>query len=139
MRDRFGLELPAPGTWVEAGGLLALSLAPDQFELQREGSRDVHAELAPALGAHGGLIGLSGARAIFRLGGANVREALSRLLPIDLHPRAFAPNRVAATIGAHIPLHLLQRDAAPIYHLACPRSYAASLRHALTVAKIEVA
>ena len=77
---------------------------------------------------------MSDARAVLCVAGPDSREVLARLLPLDLHPRAFGPGRAAASIVAHISVYLRQIDAVPTFQLACLRGYAGSLAHALASA-----
>ena len=63
-----------------------------------------------------------------------MRAALCKLLPIDLHPRAFRPEDVAVTSAAHIGVIVWRiggDDGAPVFELAAFRSMAASLWHAI--------
>jgi sarcosine oxidase subunit gamma len=68
----------------------------------------------------------SAARAVVRLGGPRIRDALAKGCLIDLHPRVFAPGDVALTPICHIGVHLWQVDDLPTYELAVVRSMAKS-------------
>ena len=68
----------------------------------------------------------SAARAVIRVSGPRVREALAKGCLIDLHPRAFRPGDAALTSIAHIGVHLWQVDDEPTYDLALFRSMASS-------------
>ena len=107
-----------PGQWlaiaVEGSGLLSRL---------REICRDVCA-----------LTSQSDSRATLKLSGPNVREAASRLVPIDLHPRVFGKDHVASTLAGHIPVIMWQTDDAPTYLFLVFRSLAASLFHDFSVA-----
>jgi sarcosine oxidase subunit gamma len=131
LRDGFGLDLAGPGRWTAAGDLVCVWLGPDHWQIERAGTHDLAGELGAAVESDGGVIDLSDARAVLRLTGPASADILARLVPLDLHPRAFAPHRAASTLAAHIAVQLRQIDTTPTYMLACPRSYAASLRRAL--------
>lgn len=75
---------------------------------------------------------LAGARCILEVAGPRARETLATLLPIDLHPRAFAEGAATATIAAHVPV-LIWR-AAGAFRIACHRSYGQALAEALIAA-----
>jgi heterotetrameric sarcosine oxidase gamma subunit len=79
--------------------------------------------------------GQSDAWGVLRLTGPRLREALSRLLPIDLDAREFACGCVANTVCAAtiaVTLWRLQDEhGLPIFECAVPRSLAASFAHAL--------
>jgi heterotetrameric sarcosine oxidase gamma subunit len=64
-------------------------------------------------------------RVVIRLRGPDVRSLLAKGLPIDLHPRAFAPGHAAVTVLGQVGLHIWQVDAQPTYDLVVPTSYAA--------------
>ena len=64
-------------------------------------------------------------RVLIRLRGPEVRGLLAKGLPIDLHPRAFAPGHAAVTVLGQVGVYIWQVDAQPTYDLAVPTSYAA--------------
>ena len=84
--------------------------------------------LAPSLVGLAAVCEQSDGRVVIEIGGPRSRAVLAKGLPIDLHPRAFAPGDVALTAASHIAVQLWQVDAAPTYRLAVPRSLAASFR-----------
>lgn len=129
-----GLTLATAGHWTAAQDLVSVWLAPDHWQIESAAASDLAARLIAVAGAHGGVIDVTDARAVLRLTGPASRDVLARLLPLDLHPRAFAPHDAATTVAAHITVQLRQIDAAPTYDLACLRSYADSLWHAVTQA-----
>lgn len=71
---------------------------------------------------------------LFAISGPHAREILKRLVPIDLRETAFAPDAAAITHAAHIGIRIWREDDAFI--LACFRSFAGSLYHALAEAEI---
>ena len=134
LRDALGLELPEAGRWHGANGIVAIWLGPGHWTLQREGEIPLLPEIAGIVGDHAALIELTDARAVLRLTGPAAREILSALLPIDLHPRGFAPGRVATTVTSHLTVQLRQIDTAPTYELSVGRSFAGSLWRSLELA-----
>ncbi|MDB5416268.1 MAG: Sarcosine oxidase gamma subunit [Rubritepida sp.] len=90
-------------------------------------------DLAARAGPTGRVTVLDGARCVIALEGRAAATALSRLVPIDLHPRSFGPGSAAATLAAHIPV-LLWADPAGGFRLACYRSFARSLWEAVEAA-----
>lgn len=134
LRAAFGLDLPEPGRWTQAGDLAAVWAGPGHWWLQRERAGALLAELTPLVGAHAGLIDISDARAVLRVRGPAARDMLASLLPIDLHPRAFQPGHAATTVAAHVGVQVRQIDAAPTYDLSCARSFAGSLWRAVDLA-----
>lgn len=70
---------------------------------------------------------------LFSVSGPFAREILKRLVPIDLREASFAPDAVAITHAAHIGVRIWREGGAFI--LACFRSFAPSLHHALVEAE----
>lgn len=132
-RATFGLTLPEAGRWTAHDGLVASWVGPGHWWLQREHRPGLPDDLA-ALADHAALIDMSHARAVLRLSGPAARDMLASLLPLDMHPRGFAPGRVATTLAAHLTVQVRQIDAVPSYELSCLRSYAGSLWRALELA-----
>lgn len=78
--------------------------------------------------------------AVLRLRGARVRDVLSKLIPIDLHPDSFGVGRVAVTLAAHITVVLwrLENDReSEIYEVAVFRSLAESFATTLAESAAE--
>jgi sarcosine oxidase subunit gamma len=102
-----------PATW------LALSEAPDLE------SRIRH--LANGLAA---ITDQSDGRAILRVTAPAAK--LQKLVPIDLHESAFAPNATALTLAGHIPAQIWRTTTG--FELCCFRSFAESLYHSIVEA-----
>ena len=128
VKDRFAIDLPitpcraangpvhfiwaGPGRWLAAG--------PDQSPVTFE--RD----LRGALAGLASVTSQSDGRSIIRVSGPKAREALAKGVPLDLDPRAFAPDDTAMTVVAHINVHLWQCHTTPTYDFAVFRSFAGS-------------
>ena len=142
MRATFGLELPAVPRHVTAGagsgagshGLAALWSGPGRWLLlaEAEASGKLRAAIAAAVGDIATIVDQSDARLQIGLTGPRVRDALAKLVTIDLHPDVFPVGTAAMTGIAHIPVHLWRladADGSPRFEFAGPRSYATSLWH----------
>jgi heterotetrameric sarcosine oxidase gamma subunit len=129
LREHAGLMVPEPGRWVGDDRLALLWCAPGQF--LAVGDIVAVQGVATALRDVALLIDLTGARVVVRVSGREVREALGRMVPLDLHPRVMRPGCVAATVAAHIGVQIWQVDDAPRYDVAGPVSFAGSLFRAL--------
>jgi sarcosine oxidase subunit gamma len=68
----------------------------------------------------------SDGRAILRIEGPAVREILTRVVPIDLHPASFPEDATALTLAAQINVQIW-RDGENAFELACFRSFAMAL------------
>ena len=67
---------------------------------------------------------------------------MSKLLPIDIHDRAFKVDDVAETIAGHIGILFWRLDdtaGSPVFDIAVARSFSLSLRQALTLSAAEFA
>jgi sarcosine oxidase subunit gamma len=71
----------------------------------------------------------SDGRLVVEISGAHARDVLAKGIPVDLHPRVFAPGDVALSTASLIAVQLWQLDDAPTYRLAVARSTARSFRH----------
>lgn len=132
LQEAFGLTSPAVGRWEKSDGMMLVRTAPHQVLALRDGSGDgLFGMLDAALRPHADVIDLSDARAAVRIEGARAREVLTRLLPLDLHPRAMQPGCAGSTLAAHIGVLVLQLDDRPSYELLCQRSFAGTLTRAL--------
>ncbi len=138
-----GTEPPtAPGTVAAAGDRAILWLGPNEW-LVVTPAGDAAAPLA-ALAA-----GLAGTRAsatdvsdnytTIRIAGAKARWVLAKGWPVDLHPTAFGPGRVAQSNLALTNAILRQVDDTPTYEILVRPSFAKYLWDWLVDASLEVA
>jgi sarcosine oxidase subunit gamma len=70
---------------------------------------------------------------LLAVSGPHAREILKRLVPIDLRANVFAENAVAITHAAHIGVRIWREQ--EVFILACFRSFAPALHHALIEAE----
>lgn len=137
LQARFGVGLPAPGRLIVAGADVVLWQGPDRFLAVREsGGGGLARELTPVLAGVAHVVDASSARVILTVTGEGVADALSRLLPIDLHPRVFVAGSVALTIAGHIDVQVWCQDDAEAFRIACTSSLARSFRRQLAEAGI---
>ncbi len=130
-----GLALPERPGWSDGGGLRAVWVGPERWLVF--GGGDMERMLRERLGALASVSDQSDSRVVLRLSGPRVRDALAKMLPIDLHPRAFRPGDAAVTLAGHIGVVIWLLDDAPTYDLAVARSYAGSLAEWLIAAAAE--
>ena len=130
VRSTFGVELPDTPRRVAGRGMAFIWSGPDQWL--------AHMVPAPPAGMEGALAPLAGlaalvdqshGRAVLRVTGPRVRDALAKGFPIDLHPRAFTTGDTAVTSVAHIGAQIWQIDDAPTYEIAVARGFALSFWH----------
>ncbi len=136
VRAAFGAELPEVPRRVQGREVAFIWAGPHSW-LAASAGGDLEAELRAGIGAEASVTDQSDARAVFRASGPDVRAALAKGLPIDLHPRAFRPGDTALSAAAHTNVHVWQLDAAPTYELAVFRGYARSFLDWLLAASAE--
>ena len=127
------LPLPAPGRAVSVDGLRLLNLAPGRWMALSAGPDDLMALLRERCGG-AAMVDQSHGRTTLRLSGPRARDVLAGGTGIDLHPRAFAEDRVASTALFHVPVTLDRRLGTATFDLHMARGYAHSLAERLIAA-----
>jgi heterotetrameric sarcosine oxidase gamma subunit len=127
-RASFGIELPVTPRRVEGAGIAFVWAGPDQWLAHciEAPSGGMEALLTGPLGPCAAITDQSHARALLRISGPRVRDALAKGVAIDLHPRAFRTGDTAITSVAHVGVQFWQIDDAPTYEFTVARSFAAS-------------
>lgn len=135
----FGVALPGPGRWVEAGDWGLIWTGPGQWFVEAPFSthEDIAARLKAAFGATASITEQSDAWAPFDLGGAGVLSLMERLAPVDT--RAMATGAATRTIIEHMGCHVICREAGAVFTVMGARSFAGSLHHALKAAARSIA
>jgi sarcosine oxidase subunit gamma len=138
---RFGLALPMRPGCAAAGGMLLVWAGVGQWlalrhDLSGIARFDFKPELEMALGGAASVTELTGSRALVRVTGPRVRDTLAKLLPLDLEASAFPPGSAALTNGGYMPVHVWQAEPR-VFHLACYRSYGATLMESIVSAGAE--
>lgn len=104
--------------------------------IQENGANTLAASLCERLRGVASVTDQSDGYAMLRISGPSIRDALCKLVPIDLHPRAFAVGDAASTVASHISITIWRLPDAPdgsaVFEVALYRSFAASFWHALT-------
>jgi sarcosine oxidase subunit gamma len=138
-RSAFGAELPPAPRRVEGRDIAFVWSGPDQWLActHPAPAADMEALLATAFAGLASVVDQSHGRTLLRVTGPHVGDALAKGVPIDLHPRAFKPGDAAATLVAHIPVHLWQIDDRPTYEFAIARSLAQSFWHWLATSSAQ--
>jgi methylglutamate dehydrogenase subunit D len=131
LQDALGLALPGPGRQAHHDDILYLWTGPENWlAISAEDDPDFDLKLAKRCNGLAAITDQSDGRSILQIAGPLVRNALAKLLPIDLHPSAFPTNATALTLAGHIPVQIWQ-SAEDAFALACFRSYAETLYEAL--------
>jgi sarcosine oxidase subunit gamma len=111
--------------------LSVLGVGPGHWWIESASSARSADDLQSMFEGSASVFDLTDSRVVLELGGPRIRDALAKMLPIDLHPSVFRTGDVAVTIASHVGVTLWRTaDArpadAPQYRLAVARSYAAS-------------
>jgi sarcosine oxidase subunit gamma len=142
VREHLGIELPLGPRRIEAGDVALAGIGPEAWLATSEArGNDFVSFLSDSIGAAASVCDQSSGYAILRMTGPKLRETLAKMLPLDLHPRAFAPGDVASSIAAHVGATLWRlqdaADGSPVFEIAVFRSLAASFWHDLTASAAE--
>lgn len=129
LREHFGLELPTGPKRVTAGEIAFAAIGPGAWLVSHEGgSKALAAGVRPVILGLGAMTDQAGAYGVLRLSGSRVRDLLCRLVPLDLHPRAFQVGDIASTVCGHAGMTLWRladlEAHAPVFEAAVYRSYA---------------
>jgi methylglutamate dehydrogenase subunit D len=127
MREVFGFEPPLEPRHIGGDDVAFAWTGPAQWLAIGAGGKGdaLVGRLRAELSGLASISDQTDGRVVIRLRGPEVRNLLARGLPIDLHPRAFAPGHAAVTMLGQVGLYIWQVDALPTYDLAVPTTYAA--------------
>jgi methylglutamate dehydrogenase subunit D len=129
VQEMFGIALPAAPRRAAAGSIAFVWAGPGHWlaVAETEEGHRFEARLREGLAGLASVSDQSDGRVVIRISGVRARDVLAKGLPLDLHPRAFAPGHAASTVAGHVGVQLWQLDAAPTYELAMFRGFAVSL------------
>jgi methylglutamate dehydrogenase subunit D len=142
VRERFGIELPRGPHRRASGDVAFAGTAPGAWLAMSEArGKGFTLSLKEAIGAVAAVADQSSGFALMRLTGPKLRDTLAKMLPIDVHERAFAPDDVASTVASHVGITLWRLedggDGSPVFEIAMFRSLAGSFWHALVSSAAE--
>jgi methylglutamate dehydrogenase subunit D len=142
VRERYGIDLPFGSFRRECRGVAFAGIGPETWLATLDnGADDFAATLARDLGTLASVTDQSAGYAVLRLGGAMLRDTLAKLLPLDLHPRAFKPGDLASTLSFHMGVTLWRlddhADGMPVFEIAVFRSLAGSFWDAISHSSAE--
>lgn len=134
MRESFGIELPEAGRSAAGPGATALWTQPGGWILTAPwiGEGVLAGAVAAALQDHATVIDQSHGRTIIAIEGEAARGVLAKGCRLDLHPRAFGPGRVAATVIAQVNCLIHQVDETPRFEMMVFSTLAEPFFHWLT-------
>ncbi len=129
----FGEPLIDGPQTVAAGGFDFVGVGPARWHAVSRGEGRVarRAALIAAAQDLASIVDVSHGYTTFRLSGGNVRDALAKLVRIDLDAASFAPGASAGTELHGMTVQLRRMIGGEAYECAVSRSFAGSLYHAL--------
>lgn len=140
-RAAAGVDAPDVPRRVAEGTRSVVWSGPSQWlVIDDAGSGDLAGGITAALEGIAAVTDQTAARVFLRLGGADVRRALAKVVGVDLHPQVFGVGHVAMTDLAHMAVHLWRlpdMSGEAVFEIAGARSTAGSLWHALLAATAE--
>jgi methylglutamate dehydrogenase subunit D len=141
VQTHFNCTLPTSPRRTCGNDIAVMGIGPGTWLAMREnGGNDFASSLKPILGSFAAISDQSDAYGVFRLRGPHLRAALSKLVPIDIHDRAFRVGDVAETIAGHVGILFWRLDdvaGSPVFDIAVARNFSVSLHHALVQSAAE--
>jgi sarcosine oxidase subunit gamma len=142
VRGRFGLDLPREPRRAWAADVAFVGTGPGTWlAVAERGGNEFAAALGRDLDGLAAVADQSDGYVVIRLTGPSARDTLAKLVPIDVHARAFTVGDAASTLASHIGVTLWrledERESSPTFELALFRSLARSFWHALAEAGAE--
>jgi heterotetrameric sarcosine oxidase gamma subunit len=135
LREHFQIELPQGPRRATSGTVAVMGIAPEAWlATQEQGGNAFATSLKKVVGELASISDQSDGYRVWRLSGPKARDILCRIVPIDVHPRAFKVGDSAVTAAAHMGTLLWRiedADGWPVFETAIFRSFAGSFRHLL--------
>jgi methylglutamate dehydrogenase subunit D len=142
LRASFGIDPPHGPRRVAAGTVALIGAGVGSWlALNEAGGNAFAVSLKDAVGDAASVADQSDAYTLLRLSGPHVRDALGRLVNLDLHPSAFAVGAVARTTASHVGVTLWRLadalDHGAVFEIAMARSLTQSFWRALMASAAE--
>jgi sarcosine oxidase subunit gamma len=139
VESAYGVELPDGSRMARGRSVGFVGYGPGQWlaVLETLANEALAEDLKRRLGALASISDQSGGRTVLRVRGARARDVLAKGLPIDLHPRSFAPGSAATSTLSLMGVQVWQVDDAPTYDIALFRSLSESFWRWLTASAAE--
>lgn len=139
VKASYGVDLPDASAIAHGPNVSFVGYGPGQWLAVSETlvNEALARDLAQRLKGLASISDQSGGRTVLRLSGPRARDVLAKGLPIDLHPRSFAPGGAATSTISLMGVQLWQVDDAPTYDIALFRSVSASFWRWLTASAAE--
>ncbi len=113
VEGRYGIELPFGPSRSAFGPYAFLGVSRDSWLVVSEQASRLETELRNVVAKAASVADQSDAYGVLQLSGPKLRNVLPKMLPLDLHPKAFPVGHVASTVAAHVAVRLWRLDDAP--------------------------
>ena len=142
LRASFGIDLPRGPRRAAAGTVAFIGTGPGSWLALNEVDGNAFAvSLKDAVGDAASVADQSDAYTLLRLSGPHVRDALRRLINLDLHPGAFTVGAAARTTASHVGVTIWRLadalDHGAVFEIAMARSLTQSFWRALVASAAE--
>lgn len=136
-RAQFGLEPPDAPRRASRGDVGIAGIGRGAWLATRDGAGNAFAQsLRSLLGDCAAVADQSDAYVILRLTGPKVRETLTKVIPIDIHPRSFQVSDIAQTVCGYVGVTLWRLEDTvegdPAFEIWAGRSLAVNLHQAIS-------
>ncbi len=129
-----GVILPKGPRCVTAQGISAVGIGPGHWMIVAEHGQPLLDLLQKYAGPYGSATDQSDSSVVYEMSGPRAREALEKILLIDVDPIAFPVGSTATTQAALIGITLWRPDDTPRFLIAVARSYATAFQRAISAA-----
>ncbi len=136
LNQALGLELPSVPRRIVSNGAAYLWSGPNCWLVISEDDALLQTIRGAVKEKIAAVTDQSDGHFLIRIIGPNARKTLAKLVPIDLHENAFPADAVAITLAGYIGVKIWREDNS-CWLLACFRSYAEALAHAVIEAAHE--
>jgi sarcosine oxidase subunit gamma len=137
IKRAFDADLPRTPRLVPGRKVSFLWCGHHHWFAQGDDTANLLRRLVPEIGGLAVLSDQSDSRLIVEVSGPSVRATLAKLVPIDLHPKAFHTGDTAVTLLGYLGTQITLVDDSPIYELMVLRSFADSFCQTLVTAAAE--
>jgi sarcosine oxidase subunit gamma len=123
----YGINLPRGPFRTTLGAHAFLGLSRESWLVISDQARSLEIELRNLVADTASVVDQSDAYGVLHLSGAKLRNTLLKMLPLDLHPKAFPVGYVASSVASHVAIRLWRLDDAPdgspTFEVAIGRSF----------------
>lgn len=139
LKAGLGLTLPQLPQITIGGAICAIGTGPGRWLVATETltGTALLGTLETLCGPHGSVCDQSDSAVVFELSGPHVRDALMKIMLIDIDPAVFTTGSAATTQAALIGVTLWQIADAPVYRLMVARSFVVAFLRAFSVSAAE--